>query len=455
MSGEQRARYLTEVAAGRALVARGVSFSAELMAELTSALRIQLSDGLVLGDRVVFVGSADFTQAKFAPGIQFANATFEGDACFDGATFLGDAVFTNARFETISFQRVVVLGGLDLNQAWFTSTATLSVASRYVSMKRTRFDGVTTFGIRWADVAMEEAEFSKRAILTGVERFDRADGFADEREVALATGEVQGWRPRLLTMRNASVGGLLIAEFDLSACWFAGTLGMETLALLSTVKLASSPEPRWRVLRRWTKRQTIAEEHRWRTRAWHRSDEESAGVGGDRQRPGNWSAVPDIPAWLTVRGAQAQAEERAPLQIANNYRALRKGLEDFGNYPDASDFYYGEMEMRRHGAPTRGEALVLFGYWIASGYGLRASRALICLVAAILLASVALTLWGFPAAVPYGRAMLFATDSSVSLLRAPTARVTDAGEITVIVLRLVGPLLFGLALLALRGRVRR
>jgi hypothetical protein len=231
---------------------------------------------------------------------------------------------------------------------------------------------------------------------------------------------------------------------------------MEGLALLSTVELGSSPEPRWRILRRWTMRQTIAEEHRWRSRAWFHGSGEPPDGSSEHQRLGTWSLVPSsMPMWLVERGAQSQPEERTPLQIANNYRALRKSLEDVGNYPDASDFYYGEMEMRRHGAVTRGEALVLFAYWAASGYGLRASRALIALAVLILLAAVALTAWGFPMTVPYGRAVLFATDSSISLLRAPTAKLTAGGQVIEIGLRLMGPLLFGLALLALRGRVRR
>jgi hypothetical protein len=156
-----------------------------------------------------------------------------------------------------------------------------------------------------------------------------------------------------------------------------------------------------------------------------------------------------------VRGTKRQFEIRTPLQIANNYRALRKSFEDSGNYPDAADFYYGEMEMRRHGAPTRAERAILVMYWAVAGYGLRASRAFIALVIAILLAAIPLSLWGFPASTPYGRAILFATESSVSLLRAPTVKLTAGGEIVQIVLRLAGPLLFGLALIALRGRVRR
>lgn len=56
---------------------------------------------------------------------------------------------------------------------------------------------------------------------------------------------------------------------------------------------------------------------------------------------------------------------------------------------------------------------------------------------------------------PLGPSLLFAVGSSISLLRAPEAQLRAGGEVTQIVLRLAGPLFFGLALLALRGRVKR
>ena len=55
----------------------------------------------------------------------------------------------------------------------------------------------------------------------------------------------------------------------------------------------------------------------------------------------------------------------------------------------------------------------------------------------------------------YGRALLFALESSISLLRAPEAKLTAGGEVIQTVLRLTGPLFFGLAVLSLRGHVKR
>ena len=37
-----------------------------------------------------------------------------------------------------------------------------------------------------------------------------------------------------------------------------------------------------------------------------------------------------------------------PARLAAVYRELRKGREDAKDEPGAADFYYGEMEMRRH-----------------------------------------------------------------------------------------------------------
>jgi hypothetical protein len=54
--------------------------------------------------------------------------------------------------------------------------------------------------------------------------------------------------------------------------------------------------------------------------------------------------------------------------------------------------------------------------------------------------------------------VLFALQSSINLLRAPTnepAHETAGGQVIEIFVRLAGPLFSGLALLALRGRVKR
>jgi hypothetical protein len=221
------------------------------------------------------------------------------------------------------------------------------------------------------------------------------------------------------------------------------------------------PPGRWRA-----PRLTIAEEQHWR----------------DARRPqGEWyPSVCQAPASLTIE----EPDVVAPAQVAAVYRALRKGREDAKDEPGAADFYYGECEMRRHDPGTlRAERLVLWMYWLLSGYGLRAWRALTALAVAVVLAGVVLAFWGFPDAAPSFRptavdrggalvyqqqpadpppgigqlpdAIRFSARSATALLRGPDRPLTPLGEWLDIALRFVGPVLLGLAVLSVRGRVRR
>jgi hypothetical protein len=183
-------------------------------------------------------------------------------------------------------------------------------------------------------------------------------------------------------------------------------------------------------------------------------------------------AATDEPAVLT------------PAQLAALYRELRKGREDAKDEPGAADFYYGEMEMRRYDRATPWvERLVLWLYWLVSGYALRAWRALTMLAAVVLLAPVAFALWGFPSSEPGFRAVRvdargalvyqqqpagpppgvqrlpaairFSARSATALLRGPDRTLTPLGEWLEIALRFLGPVLLGLAVVSVRGRVRR
>jgi hypothetical protein len=249
----------------------------------------------------------------------------------------------------------------------------------------------------------------------------------------------------VVSMRSANVAALTISAMDLRPCRFAGAHALDRLRL-DDVRFAQPPAG-WRrhhrVPIRWTRRQTIAEEQHWRR--------EAGGEGwyeADTQAPGR---------------LQFEVNPPNPEILTGIYRALRKGREDGKDEPGAADFYYGEMEMRRQGGRgasahrtvARAERWILTAYWLVSGYGLRASRALAVLAATIALLAIPLALWGFEPDRSYGQSVLFGAQSSVSFFRAPDAPLTDTGSIVEMLLRLAGPLLFGLAVLSLRGRVRR
>jgi hypothetical protein len=143
-------------------------------------------------------------------------------------------------------------------------------------------------------------------------------------------------------------------------------------------------------------------------------------------------------------------------EVAVVYRALRKALETGADEPGASDFYYGEMEMRRlDESNSWAERFVVSVYWLVAGYGLRATRALGWLLMVLLAASLVLLNVGLKTpGQSFADALLTAVEGAIPGI--PTlASLTMWGRVVDILLTIVGPVLLGLALLALRNRVKR
>jgi hypothetical protein len=260
------------------------------------------------------------------------------------------------------------------------------------------------------------------------------------------------------------VATLTLSELDLAACLFHGAHHLDQLRIEGDRPFEDTPAP-WRlyvgrwwvpVWRRWSRRQTLAEEHHWH------SGQPSTAV------PGRWSRLVQpawhgpacrTPTWVADRTGQ-RVQQLGPNRLAVLYRALRKAQEDSKDEPGAADFYYGEMEMRRRnrGRPLA-ERAILWLYWLVSGYGLRGLRALACLVVVIVGLAGLLQAIGFKGGDPvFEDALIYAAQSALSVTsgnKALTEHVSQAGEVLRIVLRLVGPVLLGLALLSVRNRVKR
>jgi hypothetical protein len=154
--------------------------------------------------------------------------------------------------------------------------------------------------------------------------------------------------------------------------------------------------------------------------------------------------------WRARRRMLVEERDENPLRVAALYRALRKSFEDSKNEPGAGDFYYGEMECRRHSRESsRAARMILSFYWLLSGYGQRAWRALAALVLVIATVTGLLTVWG----QDLGMAARIAMGAVV--FRDDRTDLTAAGEWTVLVARFLGPLLLAMAVLAIRARVKR
>src|SRR5512132_3183312 len=184
--------------------------------------------------------------------------------------------------------------------------------------------------------------------------------------------------PSLRSLRRADVAGLTVAHVDMRACQLAGAHRLDQL------RIEGGPFAKPLGGVGYTDRETIAEEHHWRRtrwRPWRR-----------RGFSGKYWYHPETrpPAWLEAEPLRAD-------QIAGLYRALRKGREDNKDEPGAADFYYGEMEMRRHAkreqarhdrrqghrgpaTTAAAEHAILWLYWLISGYGLRAWRAVVTIL---------------------------------------------------------------------------
>ena len=110
--------------------------------------------------------------------------------------------------------------------------------------------------------------------------------------------------------------------------------------------------------------------------------------------------------------------------------------------------------MRRRAASGL-ERLLLTAYWTMSGYGLRASRAIIALVVLLAAATAGFREIGGDPQRDWRDTALYSARDSTSLLQAAAVPLTRWGNVIEMVLRLLAPVLLGLALLAVRGRIKR
>jgi uncharacterized protein YjbI with pentapeptide repeats len=392
-------------------------------------------------DSATFEGAAWFGEAEFQGHTEFGMVTFQDGAVFAGATFEGTAWFEEATFERTSVVGPLLARHIIFDSAVFRERVQINVAAASLCAWAAQFPAGVHLRLRWASVVLDDANLAAPAILAGVPPFDGLDEEdAARRWRRLPPGpRTQRWRPRLLSLCRADVAGLRLANVDLRACRFAGAHNLD--------KLRIEGEPLFARTNGWwrARRKTLAEEQQWR------------GSRLGRWRPDGWyhrACQPPASPAVDVPGVLA------PVQLAALYRELRKGREDAKDEPGAADFYYGEMELRRHNTSApRAERLVLWLYWLVSGYGLRGLRALAWLTVVVIGLAALLQSVGFNGGDPAFRdALIYAAQSTVSIAssnEALTDQVSWAGEVLRIVLRLIGPLLLGLALLSVRNRVKR
>ncbi|GAA2296924.1 hypothetical protein GCM10010234_44000 [Streptomyces hawaiiensis] len=413
-----------------------------------------------------FKDTAEFESATFRGGARFDSATFDSDAGFESATFKGDAWFASTTFVAADqFGPLVCAGRVVLSGARFGGPVTLALAARRLECRRTRWTSTAEIRLRFATVDFAHAVFEyPLTIATEPDPFVLTTGRQLTEDFLSSTPDPG---VRVASLRGVDAAHLVLADLNLSGCLFAGTVHLDQLRLEGACTFDTAPPAvhwrRWPPVR-FTARRVLAEEHHWR------ASQPRAARG-----------------WNT---AILGAGRTGPLQLAPVYRALRKAFEDGKHEPGAADFYYGEMEMRRHADDIpRSERGLLTAYWALSGYGLRASRALAWLGVAMLLTIVLLMAFGIAKDTPKqtatgtvpagGGKVTFEIDKddpqnptgsrftgkrfekalNVTLnsvvFRSSGQDLTTAGTYIEMTSRLTEPVLLGLAVLAIRNRVKR
>ncbi|MEV6730752.1 pentapeptide repeat-containing protein [Streptomyces sp. NPDC051364] len=416
-------------------------------------------------DKVTFNGDARFGRATFHSDARFGRATFHSDAQFGDAKCNGDAEFGEATFAVLSdLGPLLCTGRVDLEGAVFKVPVTVEIAAPQVNCRRTWWMSTAALRLRYATVDLADAVLSSPvAVSAHPTAFTNPGGLAIHED--LLAGADRG--VRVTSVRGVDAAHLVLTDTDLSACRFSGAFHLDQLRLEGDCTFA--PVPTGHHIRppfRWTRRRTLAEEHHWR------ADQTASDPGPPR----GWS--PGSPSDHVPQ----------PAGVAATYRQLRKALEDSKNEPGAADFYYGEMEMRRRDrtGTTTVERGLIRAYWLLSGYGLRASRALYWLGLTMSGTVLTLMLWGLPTTVPLPSATGTITGDTISLntnrpdlslagdrwtlqradravrvsvnavvFRTSGQNLTHAGIYIEMLSRIIEPILLALAVLAVRERVKR
>ncbi|MFD3499843.1 pentapeptide repeat-containing protein [Streptomyces sp. NPDC058678] len=425
------------------------------------------------GPGALSVHSAQFTESCIFTGASlqyaiFENTTFGSRADFNDCSFSDRANFAGCRFRR----------DFNLKGSVFTKSRTLGP----ISCARTADLSLTTFCEPWIFLGATKNIDLRMARWEAIASVRISSGIVDLSDAVItqpfsislsgvSTSDTDASGVQIASLAGVDCTFLTVSDVDLSACAFVGARNLDLLRLEGNRTFGAPPlGRRWRsgFPFKWTQRNVINEERQWR-------------------------ALPDRPAhlrrgWEVLPQRQPTAPNLASLTIV--YRQLRKAREDAKDEPGAADFYYGEMEMRRHSrAWSQAERWLLQAYWLLSGYGLRASRALAWLSLAMLTTILLMMGVGLPqdspkqeaiGTVPSGGGKVtfeitqgdpqnpqgdhftgerFDKALSVTLnsvvFRSSGQDLTTAGGYIEMASRFSEPVLLGLAVLAIRGRVKR
>lgn len=356
------------------------------------------------------------------------NSEFEsieaGALSLEESFLLTRATGTNVRLDAITAKDQIVIDQCEFGGA--ESIGPLK-ATESVSLRRSTLTTRRAVAVEGGALDLTDSRFPEGVTISTSSREMVLDETHYGRS-SLIAGAGDGDQPRLRSTQRADLENLALDNVNLGDCEFTNAHNLDALRLRRSTFATSPAGVGLHPFRLISRRRVLLEERLWRSRRGSRG-------------------------WPTLEGADVAPDAT---EIAELYRSLRSGLEQARNEPGAADFYYGEMEMRRHDRHSSiSEKAILTAYWAFSGYGLRASRSLSALVAVVVLFALAFWAVGFQSGDPSSFSSALTYAAGAATFHPPARHLTTSGEALSIALRIIGPVLLGLAAFSIRGRVRR
>jgi uncharacterized protein YjbI with pentapeptide repeats len=451
-----------------------------------------------------FIGYSNFQGAEFADTTDFANATFSAAADFEGAGFTNDAWFFKTKFESgVSFKRVAFRGKADFYEAEFGkeddgddgddgitqgSRCSDSASSERANFRDATFEGQASFtGTTFACKAdFPHAKFNERSYFSNSQ-------FKKKCKEANFWGAQSAQQVNFVEAIFENGVEFTGATFEKGA-YFRGTIFLGRVNFLNvrflgptvfapnTLFLHEKGEDPIRPFSaaaevffiEVTVEPPDAVTFKYadlRKCCFQGTDLRKAEIIGAK-----W---PEMDRFLPLSVKRNGIfDEKLLLQgekivswsgVEQVYRQLKQNFEDRRDYERAGDFHYGEKEMRRKNPETGyGLKLLLYMYWLVSGYGEKALRPLVCAAGLLLICTFAYFTVGV---CPKGGSQLSWTNWSdwpeaalysfrvMTLLKpdelGPISDAKILHTLIYTVQSIAGPVLLGLFGLALRQRLKR
>jgi len=404
--------------------------------------QVEFSDDVDFGG-ATFYATADFTSATFSKRADFRQSHFQGKADFYRATFQAEADFNYANFyEVANFNGITFRGYTDFNGTPFVGDANFN-GSEFIGeahFRGTEFCAIA--GFSWAkfeaDASFSGATFRAEADFVQT-TFALAADFSDTSFMAAAN------------FRYASFSSYFKFIGDKGKpVFYQGTFLDLQFARIENPERCSF--------------QTLRLHPCWF-------------INIDCRR----FEFINISWRLNIEQDITDLQERRVRQIAQwplavTLRFLAVNAEESHRYEEASKFRYMAMDVQRR-ERWRGLCFwrLSWWYWLASGYGERASQAFLILLGIILLSAFCYTHVGFKrsetksvterdlvnanqdnigAPLGFGRALIYS--AGVMILQKPEPRpVTSLAHTVVLLETVLGPVQAALLALAIRRKFMR